>query len=114
LLVPSWAEPFGRVVVESMAAGCPVVALDVGGIPEIITHGVDGFLVPPRDPAALVSAVLTILRDDELRGRLVRQARLTVTERFSLAAYMPQLLAIWESVAAAPSARHAPYARARR
>jgi len=114
LLVPSWAEPFGRVVVESMAAGCPVVASDVGGIPEIVTHGVDGLLVPPRDPAALVSAVLTILRDDELRGRLVRRARLTVTERFSLAAYMPQLLAIWESVAATPSARHAPYTRARR
>jgi L-malate glycosyltransferase len=52
LLVPSWAEPFGRVVVEGMAMGVPVAATSVGGPAEIIRPGVDGLLLPPREPEA--------------------------------------------------------------
>ena len=50
LLVPSWAEPFGRVVVEGMAMGCLVAATSVGGPSEVIEDGVDGLLLAPRDP----------------------------------------------------------------
>src|SRR5207248_3224481 len=49
-LLPSWEEPFGRVVVEAMAAGTPVVATAVGGPTEIIEEGINGLLVPPREP----------------------------------------------------------------
>ena len=49
--MPSWYEPFGRVVVEGMAAGVPVVATRVGGPREIIENGKSGFLRRPREPA---------------------------------------------------------------
>lgn len=61
LLLPSWSEPFGRVVVEAMAMGVPVVATDSGGPPEIITSGVDGVLLPPRAPERWAEAVADLL-----------------------------------------------------
>ncbi|MGH2804504.1 MAG: glycosyltransferase family 4 protein, partial [Thermoleophilaceae bacterium] len=54
LLVPSWEEPFGRSVIESMAMGIPVAATSVGGPAEIVRDGCDGLLLPPRDPPAWV------------------------------------------------------------
>lgn len=62
-------ESFGIVLVEAMAAGLPVVASDVPGYDEVVTDGVEGLLVPPRDPAALAAAVGTILDDRELSER---------------------------------------------
>ena len=61
-------ESFGIVLVEAMAAGLPVVASDVPGYDEVVTDGVEGFLVPPRDPAAVAAAVETILDDPGSRG----------------------------------------------
>ncbi len=98
LVVPSWAEPFGRVVVEAMAAGCPVLATRAGGIPEIVTHGVDGWLTPPRDPAALARALALLLNDRALRARLALHGRATVRERFALSDYMETLEAVWDDV----------------
>jgi len=98
LVVPSWAEPFGRVVVEAMAAGCPVLATRAGGIPEIVTHGVDGWLTPPRDPAALARALALLLNDRALRARLALHGRATVQERFALSDYMETLEAVWDCV----------------
>ncbi|MGZ4385804.1 MAG: glycosyltransferase family 4 protein [Gaiellaceae bacterium] len=60
------AEPFGRVVVEGMAAGLPVVAAAAGGPAEILTHGVDGLLFPPGDEAALASELLRLAERPEL------------------------------------------------
>lgn len=57
VLVPSREEPFGIVCLEALAAGCPVVASRVGGIPEIVRDGIDGLLVPPEDPAAMAEAL---------------------------------------------------------
>ena len=67
VLVPSWPEPFGRVVVEGMAMGCLVAATSVGGPSEIIDDGVDGLLLEPRDPAALGAS--------DLRGSLATRPR---------------------------------------
>jgi glycosyltransferase involved in cell wall biosynthesis len=64
--------------VESLAVGTPVVASSVGGIPEVVRDGVDGFLVPPDDPAALAAKVKLLLSDVELRRKMSLNAR----ERF--------------------------------
>lgn len=76
-------EPFGRVVIEGMAAGKPVIAMDEGGPPEIITHEVDGLLVEPRDTGALSAALARLYDDPVLRRELGSRARETVARRFS-------------------------------
>lgn len=68
--VPSWEEPFGRVVVEALASARPVVATAAGGIPEIVEHGRTGLLVPPRNPAALATALVALCRKPDLRATL--------------------------------------------
>jgi glycosyltransferase involved in cell wall biosynthesis len=70
LAVPSHYEGFGLVVVEAMAAGTPVVATSASSIPEILTDGAEGRLVPPRDPAALTRALIELASDPELRNTL--------------------------------------------
>lgn len=76
LLVPSWDEPFGRVVVEGMAMGLAIIATSIGGPAEILDDGVDGLLVPPRDPGAWANAIDRLSLDPpRLRqlGELARQ-----------------------------------------
>lgn len=68
--VPSLEEPFGRVVVEALAARRPVVASRGGGVPEIIEHGVTGFLFPPKDYEAMAEYLLQLCRSPELRARM--------------------------------------------
>ena len=63
LVLPSWPEGLGRVVLESFARGRTVVATNAGGIPDIVTDGVDGILLPPGDLDALVDGLERILRD---------------------------------------------------
>ncbi|HZQ81471.1 MAG TPA: glycosyltransferase family 4 protein [Gaiellaceae bacterium] len=79
LVLPSRSETYGMVVTEALARGVPVVAADVGGVPEALGYGADGsrpgLLVPPDDPIALAEALRTWLRDADLRGRLRRAAR---------------------------------------
>jgi glycosyltransferase involved in cell wall biosynthesis len=66
LVLPSYAEPFGTVLAEAMAAGTPVVATTVGGLPEVVSDGVDGVLVPPGRPDALAAGVERVLADRNL------------------------------------------------
>ncbi len=72
LVAPSYAEPFGTVLAEAMAAGTPVVATAVGGLPEVVTDGSDGVLVPPGRPDALAAGVLRALADRERLGAAAR------------------------------------------
>ncbi|MBI2890684.1 MAG: glycosyltransferase family 4 protein [Nitrospirae bacterium] len=81
---PVIPEPFGRVIVEAMACGRPVVAADLGAPSEIITDGWDGYLAPGRDPAGLARWIVRLLDDAELRERMGRRARRTALRRFSL------------------------------
>jgi glycogen(starch) synthase len=83
LVVPSRAESFGLVALEGMAAGLPVVASRVGGLPEVA--GDAALLVPPEDPASLADAVVSLLDDDSRRRHLARTGRERVLERFTLA-----------------------------
>jgi glycosyltransferase involved in cell wall biosynthesis len=83
LIVPSWEEPFGRVVVEAMSMCVPVIATDVGGPAEIVQDGEDGILLPPRSPARWGEAAFSLLSDSERRTAIGRRARETVGARFS-------------------------------
>jgi glycosyltransferase involved in cell wall biosynthesis len=70
LLMPSPGETFGRVLIEAMASGTPVIATAAGGVPDIIHDGEDGLLVPARDAARLAESVVRCARDPQLRRRL--------------------------------------------
>ena len=74
-LVPSQAEAFGMVNVESLAVGTPVIASAVGGIPDIIRSGREGFLVEPGDSHALAEAMRRLWEDENLRGTMSAAAR---------------------------------------
>jgi len=73
VLSSAW-ENFPHTVVEALAAGCPVIATAVGGVPEVVRDGENGLLVPPGDPAALGAAIARFFGDDELRARLAAAA----------------------------------------
>ncbi|MGY1672300.1 glycosyltransferase [Geodermatophilus sp. SYSU D00710] len=75
LVLPSAYEEMGSVLTEAMAAGLPVVASDVGGIPEVVRHGVTGLLVPPGDVDALAAALDRVTAEPALRSRLAAGAR---------------------------------------
>ncbi len=77
-VVPSVYEPFGLVALEAAALGTPLVVADTGGLAEIVEHGETGLVFPPLDPPALADAVTEVLRDEVLRRRIVRAARLVV------------------------------------
>ena len=86
MALPSVWEGLPMVVLEAMAAGCPVVASGVGGVPTAIQHGVSGLLVPPRDPERLADALFALLDDDPWRRRLADEGRRIFRERFSATA----------------------------
>jgi glycosyltransferase involved in cell wall biosynthesis len=87
LALPSVSEGTPRVLVEARAFGCPVVASNVGGIPTSIHDGVDGLLIPPRDPVALSRALLDVALDAEIKKRLIaggfERARRSTVEVFA-------------------------------
>jgi glycosyltransferase involved in cell wall biosynthesis len=80
---PSYSEPFGLAIVEAMAMRKPVIACGTGGVPEIITHGKDGWLVEERSAEAVARAITTLMNDDELRQQMGTRARKTVRDRFT-------------------------------
>lgn len=84
-VLPSHLEGLGTSVLDAQAAGVPVVATRVGGVPEMIEHGVNGLLVPARDPALLAASILEVLADPESALVRARAARISV-ERFDLTA----------------------------
>jgi len=95
LLVPSWEEPFGRIVVESMAMEVPVIATDVGGPAEILTDGDDGVLLPPRRPARWGEVAFELLSEPSRRVTLGRRGRATVEARFAPERQLEAVLAAY-------------------
>lgn len=84
LTVPSHWEGFGLVAAEALAVGTPVVAAEASSLPEIVRHGAEGLLVPPRDPAALADALVTLGREGEMRARMAAAGVERIRTRFSL------------------------------
>ena len=79
-VMPSLSEGFGMAAIEAMAAGLPVIASEVGGLPSFITHGVNGLLVPPRDVEALQHAVEGILLSPDGGAKLAISAQATAAD----------------------------------
>lgn len=98
LVLPSRAEALGVSILEAMAAGLPVVATQVGGIPEIIRNDDEGLLVPAADPSALADAVLRLLQDGALRQRLASAGPVRA-EDFSVSAMTSTVKAIYVELA---------------
>ena len=95
---PSEDEPFGRVIVEAMAAGVPVIATDSGGKPEIVEHGETGVLVPQGDVEAMAEALYKLRHDEEMRKSLARAARRAAFERFSVERVAREVEQVYEEV----------------
>ena len=83
-VLPSYREAQGLSVLEAMALSRPVVASNVGGIPEMIEDGVTGLLVPPHDPQALSAAIIRLLRDHPYADTLGRAGHDLVHDRFCI------------------------------
>jgi glycosyltransferase involved in cell wall biosynthesis len=96
LVHPADHESFGRIVVEAMAAGLPVVSVRGGGVAEIVEDGVTGFLAPPDDAAQLASYIERLARDPQLRTQLGAAGRRRALDHYSLEASAAGMLAVYE------------------
>jgi len=106
LALPSHSEGSPNVLLEAMAAGVPVAATRVGGVPEIAEDGESALLVPARDPSAMAAALRRLLTDTPLAARLSESARERVLTEFSPEAYARALVEFYgELVGCAPAAR---------
>ncbi len=97
-LFPSSTETLGLVLLEAMAAGCPVVGANRGGIPDIVSDGVNGCLYDPDDPTSLTAATLRLLGNPDRREEL-RQAARSEAERWGWAGATAQLRTYYRQVA---------------
>ena len=91
-------EPFGRVLIEGMAAGVAVIGAAAGAVPEIITDGVNGRTVPPNDPRALAEALADALTHPAERERWRRAARDAVAQRFTTEVYVQGVQRVYEEI----------------
>ena len=102
-LLPSDLESFGLAALEAMACEVPVVATNVGGVPEVVTHGVDGFLVEPRDVAGAAKYALEILSRADRGREMGKQARINARKKFCSNDVIPLYEAYYQRVLDASS-----------
>ena len=95
-VLASLAEGLPNAVLEYMASGLPTVATSVGGVPEIIENEVSGLLVPPGNPAALAHAILRLVNDEELRGRLAKAGRERMLAKFDFGRVVEEVTQLYE------------------
>ena len=97
-VMPSIAEGLPNALLEAMAMGKPIVATEVGGIPEVIKNGVNGLLVPPRDPIALATAMKGLIGNDRLAAQMGYAARDLVLDKFSMRAITQKWQTLYLSI----------------
>lgn len=98
LVHPAQEEPFGRVVIEAMAAGKPVVAVNSGGLPEIVVDGETGFLVPLDDPVSIASVIVQLIQNPDLCEAMGAYGRERAETIFSFEAHTAHVLHIYQNV----------------
>jgi len=98
VLASTSPEPFGRVLIEAMAAGKPVVATDAGAVREIMTDGVHGLLVPQGDVQALARAIVDVLTDRDLAAAMGQEGQRRATERFGVQQYVDGVEAVYRDL----------------
>ena len=97
-LLPSSSESFGLVALEAMSAEVPVVASNVGGLPEVVEHGVTGFLHDPGHLAGFVASVLKLLGHERLRRTMGRKGRKVARERFVIDEMVDRYVRVYDSL----------------
>lgn len=100
LAVPSHTEAFGRSAAEALAAGTPVIASDVDGLPEIVQHNVSGLLVPPGDVEALADAIVSLAQDPERRQSMGRRGPASVA-RFDISIHVREFMRLYSDLTGA-------------
>jgi glycosyltransferase involved in cell wall biosynthesis len=96
LLLPSLEEPFGRALIEAMALAVPVISTDVGGPPEIIEHGREGYLVSPHEPTAWAQAIGRIAESPDRAREMGLAGRRRVQEAFTAEHHAARMLDVYE------------------
>jgi glycogen synthase len=107
LVVPSWYEPFGMVVLEGMLHGLAIAASDVGGPAEILEHGRTGLLFPPRDARALADSALRLASDPPLCRRIASAAARQVRRRWLWPILVERMRAVYQELVSGISPRNA-------
>ncbi len=100
LVQPSLTESFGLVVAEALACGVPVVATDVGGLPEIVQEGVNGFMVEPRNPDAIAEKVIWLLDHKEEARQMGERGREICRQKFDINSTVQQYYELYKSLLA--------------
>jgi L-malate glycosyltransferase len=101
-VMSSVTEGLGTSLLDAMAAGKPIVATRAGGIPEVVVDGETGFIVEPRDHAAMAEAIVRLLKDEALRNRMGAAGRARVESRFSSERMVQETLRVYKRVAMHP------------
>ena len=96
-VLPSRNEGMGRALVEAMAMGLPCVATSVGGVPEVVTDGETGLLVPAEEPKALAEAITRLAKDAELSKRLAQAAQRRALSAFGAQTMVNQISAVYQN-----------------
>jgi N-acetyl-alpha-D-glucosaminyl L-malate synthase BshA len=97
-LLPSEQESFGLAALEAMNCGVPVIATNIGGLPELITHAETGYLFPIGETEKMAEAAAALLRDHEKHERFGRRARDRAVQNFNASQIIPQYEAFYEEV----------------
>ena len=100
----SVTEGLGTSLLDAMACSKPIVATSVGGIPEVVVDGDTGLLVAPRNHAAMADAIVRLLTDEGLRGRMGEAGLARVRERFTVERMVSETAAVYARVAGRPHA----------
>jgi glycosyltransferase involved in cell wall biosynthesis len=98
-VMSSVTEGLGTSLLDAMACGKPVVATEAGGIPEVVENEITGLLVPPRDHAAMATAIVRLLNDAALRRQMGAAGLVTVHKRFSVERMVLDTLRVYQRVA---------------
>jgi glycosyltransferase involved in cell wall biosynthesis len=98
VVAPSMQENLSNTVMESLACGTPTVAFDIGGMPDMIDHQINGYLATPFEPSDLADGMMWVLENESRHDMLSQRARQTVEERYALKALANRYLALYKSI----------------